>query len=79
MYRIFGKLHPGADPGQGNLPKIGQSGVPSGLLLQIGRLRINLYGSDLKAYGKKRYYFWFHSKVNFFKRLLGRVFLDFVI
>ena len=24
VYRIFGELHPGADPGQGDLPKIGQ-------------------------------------------------------
>ena len=33
VYRLFGKLHPGADPGGGggggNLPKIGQLGVPS--------------------------------------------------
>ena len=29
VYRIFGKLHPGAVPGQGSLPKIGQWGVPS--------------------------------------------------
>ena len=28
-----------------------------------------IYGSDLKAYGKKRYYFWFHSEVKFLTRL----------
>ena len=28
-----------------------------------------IYGSDLKAYRKKRYYFWFHSKVKFLTRL----------
>ena len=29
VYRLFGKLLSGADPGRGNLPKIGQWGVPS--------------------------------------------------
>ena len=34
-------LHPGADPGQGNLPKIGQmrGSFSKGLLLPIGRLQ----------------------------------------
>ena len=73
VYRIFSKLHPGAVPGQGSLPKIGQWGIPSPkdffFRLEGYSNKPNIYGRDLKAYGKKRYYFWFHSKVKFLTRL----------
>ena len=39
-----------------------------------------MHGSDLKAYGKKRGYFWFHSEVKYFMRfwrLFGLVFVYF--
>ena len=36
-----------------------------------------MYGSDLKAYGKKRCYFWFHSEVKYLT--VFYVFLDLVI
>ena len=36
-----------------------------------------MHGSELKAYGKKRCYFWFHSEVKYLMRF--DVFLDLVI
>ena len=63
----------GAVPGQGNLPKIGQWGFPSPkdffFRLEGYSKKNRIHGTDLKAYGKKRYFFWFHSKVKFLTRL----------
>ena len=38
-----------------------------------------MHRSDLEAFGKKYFYFWFHSEVKFLTRFGRDVFLDLVI
>ena len=59
--------------------KLGQWGIPSPKVFFFkleGYSDKLMHDSDLKVYGKKRCYFWFHSEVKFLTRFY--VFLDLV-
>ena len=68
LHLLLGQIRPGADPEQDHNRSM-SGPFPKDFFLRVGRLQQQteciamMMINDLKAFGKKSCYFWFHSDI----------------
>ena len=76
LNRLFGQIRPGVDQGRGKKkvmewPHVQRTSSPD----RKATATTQMHNSDLKACGRKRCYFWYHSEVKFFTHILSIIWL----